>query len=118
MLERPLRILAIVLSLLVVTGFTLFALDDIGRASVQSRDRVESLEAPDPAPAAERARERRNGWARELIDDANDVLLRPFDGLVAGSPSQWVRHGVPALLGLLVYGFLLGYAARHTRARG
>ena len=118
MLERPLRILALALSLVVVAGFTLFALDDFNRASAQSRDRIAGLEAAAPAPAAERAREERDGRGREAIDDANDILLRPFAAIVAGSQSRWVQRGVPALLGLLVYGFLLGYLARYTRGHG
>jgi hypothetical protein len=112
------RIVAIVLSLLVAAGFLLFAVDDFSRASAQSRDRIEGIEAPDPTPTAERTREQRNGRARELVDDANDVLLRPFAGIVADASSRWVRRGVPALLGLLVYGFLLGYLARYTRGFG
>ena len=110
--------MAIVLSLLVAAGFVLFAVDDFSRASAQSRDRIEGIEAPDPTPTAERTREQRNGRARELVDDANDVLLRPFAGIVADASSRWVQRGVPALLGLLVYGFLLGYLARYTRGFG
>jgi H+/Cl- antiporter ClcA len=117
-LERPLRIVAIVLSLLVVAGFMLFALDDISRASNQSRARIAGSEAPAPTAAAEQTREARNGRGRELVDDANDVLLRPFAGVAAGASSRWVQRGVPALLGLLVYGFLLAYVARYTRGRG
>ena len=107
-----------VLSLLVVAGFTLFALDDFSRASNQSRARIAGFEAADPTPAAEHAREERNGRGRELVDDANDVLLRPFAGVVADDSSRWVQRGVPALLALLVYGFLLGYLARYTRGHG
>ena len=118
MLERPLRILAIALSLLVTAGFALFALDDFSRASSASRDRIAGYAATDPAPAAERRREGRNGRARELVDDANDVLLRPFTGIVDAAPSRWVQRGVPALLGLVVYGFLLGYLARYHRGHG
>jgi hypothetical protein len=70
-LERPLRILAIVLSLLLVASFTVFAVDDFGRASAQSQDRITGVEAADPTPAAERARERRDARGREVIDDAN-----------------------------------------------
>ena len=39
------------------------------------------------------------------------MLLGPFTGLVDGSGSRWVTHGVPALLGLLLYGFCLGMLA-------
>jgi H+/Cl- antiporter ClcA len=117
-LERPLRFLAIALSLLVAAGFTLFAVDDFQRASNNSRDRISGNARPDPTPRAERQREDRNSTGRELIDDANDVLLRPFAGLVANDKSRWVQRGVPALLGLLVYGFMLGYLARFARGHG
>jgi hypothetical protein len=117
-LERPLRILAIVSSLLVAAGFTLFAFDDFSRASNASRDRIAGNARPDPTPRAEREREDRNSAPREFVDDANDVLLRPFAGLVDGGKSRWVQRGVPALLGLLVYGFGLGYLARFARGHG
>lgn len=118
MLERPLRILAIALSVIVAAGFILFAIDDFGRASDASRDRVAGNARPDPTPRAERGREARNSLARELVDDANDVLLRPFSGLVTNDRSRWVQRGVPALLGLFAYGFVLGFAARCARGHG
>ena len=119
MLERVLRYLAIALSLIVATGFVLFAIDDFDRASDSSRSRVmNDASAADPTPADERARERRHGDARELIDDVNDVLLRPFAAVAQSDESRWVRRGVPALLALLVYGVLLGFLARYAKGRG
>jgi hypothetical protein len=119
-LERPLRWLAIVLSLIVTAGLVLFALDDFDRASIDTRNRITGFTATSPSPAGERERERerRHGKARELIDDANDVLLEPFASITENATSDWVRRGVPALLGLLVYGFLLGYLARYAKGRG
>jgi hypothetical protein len=117
-LERPLRLLAIALTLVVATGFALFALDDLGRASRASQERIAGSEATDPSPAAERTREGRNSRARELVDDANDVLLRPFTAVVPADAGRWMQRGLPALLGLLVYGFVLSYVARHGRAHG
>ena len=110
--------MAIVLSLLVAAGFVLFAIDDFTRASAQSRDRIAGFERTSPTAAGERTREGRNGQVRELIDDANDVLLKPFAGVSDTAGSRWVQRGVPALLGLLVYGFLLAYAARFAHGRG
>ena len=116
MLERIVRRLAIVLSLIVATGFVLFAVDDFGRASDASRSRRGGQpDAIDPTPRDERERERLHGPVREVVDDANDVLLRPFAGIAQTADSRWVRRGVPALLGLLVYGVLLGFAARYTK---
>jgi hypothetical protein len=55
-------------------------------------------------------REQRNGDLRELVDDANDVLLMPFGDMV-DSNNVWVQNGVPTVLGLLLYGLLLGLLA-------
>ncbi len=118
MLERPLRCLAIGLSLIIAIGFTLFALEDIDRASKASEHRVSAYAAANPSAAGERERERRHGGLREVIDDVNDTLLAPFAAITENNTSRWARRGFPALLGLLVYGFGLGYLARFTMARG
>ena len=118
MLERPLRFLAIVLSLIIAIGFTLFALGDIDRASKSTEHRIAGYAAANPSPAGERERERRHGQPREIIDDVNDTLLAPFAGITENATSRWAQRGVPALLGLLVYGFGLGYSARFMTARG
>jgi len=117
-LERLLRFLAITLSLIIAAGFILFAVDDFDRASNSSRNRITGdPAATDPTPAGEREREARNSKGREAIDDVNDVLLRPFASVSENSDSRWVRRGVPALLGLLTYGLLLGFLARFTKGR-
>ena len=118
MLERPLRFLAIALSLVIAIGFALFALNDIDRASKASEHRIAGYEATSPSAAGERERERRHGQPHEIIDDVNDTLLAPFAGVTENETSRWVQRGVPALLGLLVYGFGLGYLARFMTARG
>ena len=119
MLERSLRFLAIALSLVIAAGFALFALDDIDRASSSSRQRIiGESQATDPTPRGEQERERRNGRAREVVDDVNDVLLRPFAAAGESSDSRWVRRGLPALIGLLVYGLGLGFLARYAKGHG
>jgi hypothetical protein len=116
-IERHLRALAIVLSLIVACGFVLFAMDDFGRASDSSRKRITGdPRAADPTPAGEREREQRNSRGREIVDDANDLLLRPFASISETADNGWVRRGVPALLGLVTYGFLLGFASRYAKA--
>jgi hypothetical protein len=112
------RLLAILASGIVLLGFAFFAVDEMNRGSQNQQKALESelrAEAGNPAviapnPREERLRERRNGDFRELIDDANDVLLAPF-GQVVDSPNVWVDNGVPTLLGLLLYGLLLGLVA-------
>ena len=112
------RLIAIVCSGLVLLGFAYFATDEMSRGSQTQQNalRGELGETSDPAPVAptpteEAVRERVNGRFREVVDDANDVLVGPFSNLVEGSESRWVTHGVPALLGLLLYGFCLGMLA-------
>jgi hypothetical protein len=116
-IERLLRTVAIVLSLIIAAGFCLFAVDEFDRASSAQRNELAGHEVVAPTPAGERERERRNSTAREYIDDANDVLLKPFAGIV-NSGSRWAQRGVPTLLGLFVYGFLLAFLARFMHGRG
>ena len=109
------RFVAIAISVVVVLGFAMFAIDETDKGSKAQQAKLERElgTTHDPiAPSAdqEAARERTHGKVRETIDDANDVLLRPFVDLV-DSKSAWVNHGIPALLALLIYGFGLGLLA-------
>jgi len=116
------RFVAIGVSLVVVVGFAMFAIDETDKGSKHQQAKLERELGTTVAPdeRLEAARERKHGAVRETIDDANDVLLRPFAELV-DSDNAWVNHGIPALLGLLIYGFGLGLLAnmlpeqrRHT----
>jgi hypothetical protein len=111
------RLLAIATSGIVLLGFVLFAVDEMSHGS-KTQQRALDRELGDttdtapvaPTAQAERAREAEHGTVREAVDDANDVLLRPFADLVDSS-NAWVEHGVPTLLALLVYGLGLGLLA-------
>jgi hypothetical protein len=119
-LESLLRTVAVTTSVLVLLGWALFGIDETRSASDLSQREIAgqvAVRSADPTPAQERAREDLHSTAREAIDDANDILMAPFAGLVEGTTSQWVRRTVPALLGLLIYGFGVGYLARYTRGR-
>jgi hypothetical protein len=112
------RLLAIIASGIVLLGFAFFTTDELGRESQNQQNLINrevTGSTVDPTPIAptpdqEAARERANGTFRELVDDANDVLLDPFTGIV-DSTDRWVTHGVPALLALLLYGLGLGMLA-------
>ena len=113
------RLAAIITSIVVILGFAFFAVDEMDKGSkTQQQALAEELgtaNASDVAPIAptpleEKAREAQNSGFREVIDDANDVLLGPFVDLI-DSDSAWVNHGVPALLALLLYGVGLGFLA-------
>ena len=118
MIERALRTVAIVLSLIVGLGFCFFAVDEFNRASSTQRERLAGYEKTAPTAMSEREREKRNSAFREYIDDANDVLLKPFAGIVSETSGRWTQRGVPTLLGLLLYGFLIAYLARYAKGRG
>jgi hypothetical protein len=112
------RLVAIVTSLIVLLGFAFFAVDELNRGSQNQQNALDNElrgDGDDPAPVApspaeETQRERANSGVRELVDDANDVLLAPFSSL-ADSNNAWVNHGVPTLLALLLYGLGLGLLA-------
>jgi hypothetical protein len=119
-LERTLRSLAIVCSLLVAAGWLWFAADQTHAASVYTQDEIAGQVAQQttaPDPDIEREREHVNSKPHEVVDDANDVLLRPFATVAQDNRSKWMRRSVPALLALVVYGFGLGLLARAVTGR-
>jgi hypothetical protein len=111
--DGVLRWVAIIVSLLVVAGFAMFAADQLTHASHQQVSALNDSPAPQQGttPASSRS-----GF-RRAIDDVDNVLLKPFSG-AANSTDSWVRHGVPTLLAILVYGLGLGFLARYVRVRG
>jgi hypothetical protein len=106
MIVGTLRGVAVLASAIVALSFALFAVEEGRQASEHQQSAV-----VDPGPAQERQRAAGHTTAREAIDDANDVLLRPFAGVV-DTESAWANRIVPGLLGLLVYGFGFAFAAR------
>jgi hypothetical protein len=112
------RLMAIVASAIVALGFVLFAADELRAGSETQQQALENelegrtaaQQATSVPPSSELAREQRHGTLREAIDDANDVLLDPFDELVDSS-NAWVARGIPVLLALLLYGVGLGMLA-------
>jgi hypothetical protein len=108
-----LRLASTAATVLVVLGFALFAIDELDEGSKTQLARLDNEFRPSPSKDVERVREREHGAVREAIDDANDVLLSPFAGMLSDSGSSWVRHGVPALLAFLGYGVLLRLLANY-----
>jgi hypothetical protein len=99
--------LAIAACVVVALGFAGFATDEMRFASnTQQAKLANDFNDPARGPATERKREREHSKPRELVDDANDILLAPFSGIV-DSDSLWVKRGVPTLLALLTYGLLV-----------
>jgi hypothetical protein len=119
-LSTLLRTAALLAALVVTVSFGLFVIDEASDASKRSVAAIAGLDAtrsPSPTATEERAREKSHGAVREVIDDANDVLVAPFAEILPNSGSSWRRRGAPALLALLVYGFGLGFLARFALGR-
>ena len=115
-----LRFVSIVASLIVAASFVMFAIDESQTASDASTRAIAgqaAAAAPDPTAREETLREQAHSKPRELVDDADDILIKPFAWAAQGSGSRWARKGVPTLLALLVYGFGLGFLARAIRVR-
>ena len=118
MVSTAVRTVAIVCSVIVLAGFVTFVNDEASAASEQQTALIDGGEASvDPSPAGEAAREADNSKTQEYIDDANDVLLKPFAGVSESSDNTWVNRGVPVFLALLVYGFGLALLANYLRGR-
>jgi hypothetical protein len=104
---------AIVCAGFVLISFGLFARDQFAGASKNQQEEIATgaPRVPGVAPQATR-----HGQPRRFIDNAAHELESPFVHLV-GSSSDWVNQGVPALLGLALYGFGLSFVARYTHGR-
>ena len=109
-MARLIHFVAVIACLLVAAGFVTFAADELDKGSKQQVTKLNETLTDNPEPSTtlvpEATREKANGPVREAIDDANDVLLAPFEGVV-NSDNPWVQNGVPALLALIGYGFVL-----------
>lgn len=112
LLRSLLRWASTIACAIVIVSFVLFAIDEAKGGTKHQVDKVVGINDPAPSPKTERAREKAHGKVREAIDDADDVLIEPFAGVVS-SGSVWAKRGVSALLALLVYGvvarILIGY---------
>jgi hypothetical protein len=110
-IDRALRSIAVVTSAVIALSFVLFAVEEVREASNRQVAVV--------SPGAEQESRRAAGHtkAREALDDVNDVILRPFAGVPGNAENVWALRGIPALLGLLLYGLGLAYLARRLDVR-
>lgn len=115
MIKRTLLLASTVCTLIVAASFVMFALEEANAGSTTQQDKVVSIDQPDPSTQVERQRAKKHTKARELIDDANDVLTKPFDGITT-SNDIWVERGLPFVLAFLFYFVVLrvlaGYAVK------
>jgi hypothetical protein len=107
--QRALLLVAFACCGLVLASFVMFASDQLAHASTHQQNEIIAPQA-NSVPVAPA----RHGQPRRFIDDAAQKLTSPFRSIVH-SNSQWVLHGVPAVLALLVYGGGLAFLARYSQ---
>jgi hypothetical protein len=114
MIQSLLRYASIAISAILLLSFVMFVTDqsEAGSANEVATLSQENGTAGTQQPAApSKPASEKHGQPRKAIDDAAGKLLQPFDGVVSGSPSKWVRKGVPTLIALLLFGFGLNLLA-------
>ena len=124
-----LRLASLVICLVVIASFAIFAFDQARGADARQREAlVDGADRdPDESPPTTKASispityptssPHENG-VRKAIDEASNNLTSPFSGITARSGSAWTVHTVNLLLTLVIYGFGVGYLANVVRSRG
>jgi hypothetical protein len=112
LLQSILRWASTIACAILAVSFLLFAVEKSKAGAKDQAEKVVGINEPSPDPQNERQREKRHSDIREAIDDGNDVLTKPFAGVI-DSGSIWAKRGVATLLALILYGvvarILIGY---------
>ena len=120
-LANVMRLASVLICLVVVVSFTLFAVNQTSRASThQQQELNEGGTVPagqSGSTAGATSKHSHESSLRKFVDEVSNALTSPFSGVTAGTSSQWLIHGVNLLLVLVVYGFGLGFLARLIRVR-
>ena len=104
-LAHGLRLLSTLACGIVLIAFVLFAADNRDDANQFAQ-----------TPAAATVVEQEHDGVRGIIENLNDTLVAPFEG-VASTDDPWVAHAVPALLALIAYGLLARLLIGYIPAR-
>jgi hypothetical protein len=110
-IHRVLVLTAIACCALVAMSFAMFARDQVAGASKHQQNEIVAGAATNAVPIPVH---KATAQPRRFIDSAASTLTSPFRGVVQ-SDSEWVLHGVPTIVALLVYGVGIGYVARYSR---
>ena len=127
MISRLVTWVSTIAALVLVASFAMFAIDQARNGSKQQvaklgaglepTNAATNVNQADPTPKTERQREKMHGQVREALDDADDVLISPFTGVVDSS-SIWSQRGLPALIAFLLFGVGLRVAAAYLPGGG
>ena len=112
MIAASLRLTAVLATLVLLTSFSLYAIDQAGGASQQAQAEVASSGAQIVGPALRGAGAETG--VRGGIDDANRALLAPILPFAPAGPDSWAARSFELACGLLLYGLGLGVLARAT----
>jgi hypothetical protein len=111
-LAKLMRLASWVICLIVIASFLIFVVEQTSSASTHQQEELIEHPSSSSAPAT-----KHEGTVHKKIDEASDFFTSPFAGVVSGSNSEWLIHGVKTVLALLIYGFALSYLARVIRVR-
>lgn len=110
MIHRAIVSVALVCSALILASFVMFARDQLAGAAKHQANQVS---ASSPAQPTAPAKPKPQGQPGRFINGAAAKLTSPFSSIVHSS-NAWVKHALPTVFALLVYGFGLGYLARYS----
>ncbi|MEI2702567.1 MAG: hypothetical protein V9E83_09225 [Baekduia sp.] len=99
-LAKTLHYASIVLTLIILASWAIFASDEIGSASETQSSAI----SDENGELQEQPAKDDRGAVRKAIDDAAETLTSPFDSIVNDDANAWARRTVPAALGLLLWG--------------
>ena len=112
-LAKLIRLASIVICLIVIASFAVFAINQTKSASGHQREVLGETSA---AVHEGKSTKTKESSAHKTLDEASAKLTSPFSGIVTNS-SEWAKQIVNLVLALLIYGFGLSYIARVLRVR-
>ncbi len=112
LLAKLLRIVSVVVCLIVILSFIVFAANQTKSASGHQREELGETSSQ----VHDGETKNKESSVHRRLDEVSNKLTSPFSGIVSSS-SEWLERGVKLVLTLLVYGFGLGFLARFLRVR-
>ena len=110
-----LRLASLVICVIVIAAFAVFAFDQVKGASAHQQ-RAVAAGTPSNTNGEESSMSKTSpaqlSAPHRVLDEVSNSLTSPFSRITAGSSSAWATHGVNLLLTLILYGFGLGFLAR------